>query len=230
VATGVRVIALLALSNVMTNRVLPSWAYVPWSLAVTVAILWVAIRVDRVPLDRLGLTRRWLPRGLGVGALAGAAILVLYLAALAFPVTRQLFEDERVGDVSFWGMAYQVLVRIPFGTVVLEEVAFRGVLLGMLLVRTGVVNALLGSSALFGLWHVLPAIGIEETNPLFRNIFGGTAGPILAVVAAVVGTALGGAVFILFRFLGRHIVTPIILHSATNGLGFLVAWSYLRWS
>jgi hypothetical protein len=37
-AIVVSVVGLLALSNVMTNRVLPSWAYVPWSLGMAVVL------------------------------------------------------------------------------------------------------------------------------------------------------------------------------------------------
>ena len=52
-------------------------------------------------------------------------------------------------------MAYESLARIPVGTAVFEEVAFRGVLPG-LIARTTTEPAAVGlSSLLFGLWHVL---------------------------------------------------------------------------
>jgi membrane protease YdiL (CAAX protease family) len=46
--------------------------------------------------------------------------------------------------------------------VVLEEVAFRGVLPA--LVDGGWWRATLVSSALFGLWHVLPSLGMSSAN------------------------------------------------------------------
>jgi CAAX protease family protein len=48
------------------------------------------------------------------------------------PVTCPWFEDQRVAEVDTpVELAYQALVRIPFGSAVLEEFAFRGVLVGL---------------------------------------------------------------------------------------------------
>ena len=53
---------------------------------------------------------------------------------------------------------------MPFGTVLLEEVGFRGALHG-LLGRATAGTATAVSSALFGLWHVLPAIDMTPRQP-----------------------------------------------------------------
>ena len=45
---------------------------------------------------------------------------------------------------------------MPLGTVLLEEVAFRGVLWGLLAHMDGPRVATLVSHSLFGLWHILP--------------------------------------------------------------------------
>jgi membrane protease YdiL (CAAX protease family) len=220
-------VGIIALSNVMTNRVLPSWSYVPWSIAVSTVLLAVAA-YDGCTADDVGLGRAAFWRGVAHGGAVFGAILAVYLVALAVPATRGLLDDDRVGEVGFWGMAYQVGLRIPFGTVLLEETAFRGALLGMLLVRTSTARAVLASSALFGLWHVLPAIGIERTNPVVDGVFGDGAGQVLAVVAAVVGTGAAGVVFCWLRLRSRSLVAPMLLHVATNSLGFFVSWWYLR--
>jgi CAAX protease family protein len=220
------VVALLALSNVMTNRVLPGWAYVPWSLAMAVALLVVAVRVDGCSTGELGLARADVPRGLAWGGAVLAAVLATYLVALALPATRGLFEDDRVGDVAFVGMAYQAFVRIPLGTVVLEELAFRGVLLALLARRVSTPRAVVASSLLFGLWHVLPAIGIERTNPVLSDLFGG-ADDLVAVLAAVAATALAGVALCVLRLRSRSLVAPALAHVTTNSLGFVVAWTYL---
>lgn len=224
------VVALLAVSNVMSNEVLPGWAYLPWNLAMTAVLLVLALMVDRTGLPPVGFDPATWRRGLAVGgAVMGVIALALVLGAL-LPPFRGLYDDARVGDVSARGMAYQVLVRIPFGTVVMEEVAFRGVLLGMLLRRTSTARAVAGSSALFGLWHVLPAIGIEGTNPVLGDVFTGTAGAVLAVVLAVVGTALAGVVFCVVRLAGRHLLAPVMMHLGTNSVAFLVSWLVIRWT
>jgi uncharacterized protein len=219
-------IVVLAVSNVMTNRILPSWAYVPWSLGMTVVLLAIA-RHDGCTWDELGLARRNLGRGFAWGGAVFGIILGIFLVGLALPFTRGLFEDDRVGDTPFWGMAYQALFRIPFGTVVLEEVAFRGVLLGVFMRRTSPWKAAMWSSLLFGFWHVLPSIGIESKNPVLEDIFGGGAAWV-TVAAAVIGTGAAGMVFCLLRLRSRSLVAPMLLHVATNSLGFVVSWTYLR--
>lgn len=222
------VVLLLAVSNVMTNEVLPSWAYLPWNLAMTGVLLWLALVGDGTDRRDVGLDPATVRRGLAVGGAIFAVIAIGLVAGALLPATRDLFDDARVGDVSAWGMAYQVLLRIPFGTVVFEEVAFRGVLLGMLLRRTTTVRAVAWSSALFGLWHVLPAIGVEERNPVLGDVFTGTAGAVAAVVLAVIGTGLAGVVFCLVRLAGRNLVAPVLMHVATNSVVFLVAWFVIR--
>lgn len=224
------VVAVLAGSNVMTNRVLPSPLYVPWSLAMVGLLLWHAVEVDGRRLVELGFDPRNARRGLAWGAVAFGAIAAVYLVAVAVPLTRDLFRDDRVGDVPALGLAYQALVRIPLGTVVLEETAFRGVLLGMLMVRTTVWRGVFWSSFVFGLWHVLPAVGIERTNPLLERLLGEGTGRVVAVLGAVVGTAAAGYVFCFLRLRSDSIVAPMLLHVATNSLGFVVSWFVIRWS
>jgi uncharacterized protein len=219
---------LLGVSNVMSNEVLPWGAYLPWNLAVTVALLWTALRLDRTSLDELGLARSGWRRGAVVGGIVLSGIAAVLLIGAMLPATRGLFDDQRVAGASTWTMVFQVMVRIPFGTVVLEEVAFRGVLLGMLLRRTSRRAAVAVSSVLFGFWHVLPSIGIEATNPLLADTFGGTAGAVAAVVLAVVGTAVAGVALCILRFIAHSLLAPMLTHVATNSVGFLVAWVVIR--
>src|SRR6478672_4283768 len=68
------------------------------------------------------------------------------------------------GSGSWTQALVQALVVIPLGTVIPEEFAFRGVLWGLLHRRSGRWTATLVSSALFGLWHVAPALGGGSAN------------------------------------------------------------------
>jgi uncharacterized protein len=224
----VAVVAILTVSTVMSNRVLPSALYVPWNVAVAAILLVVALGVDCCSPADLGLGRDAVWRGVLHGGLVFAAILGVYVIGLALPPTRELFDDSRVRDTGFWGMVYQTGIRIPFGTVLLEEVAFRSVLLGMLLIRVTLGRAVLWSCVAFGLWHVLPGMGAERRNPVMDNLFGTGAGEVIAVVAAVVATGAAGLVFCWLRLRSRSVAAPMLLHTATNSLGFFVAWWYLR--
>ena len=221
------VVTLLALSNLMTNRVLPSPAYVPWGAAMT-AVLVAAARADGCGWVDLGLSRDRLRAGIGWGLSVFALVGVGYLVAVALPLTRELFDDGRVHGTGVGGALYQVGVRIPLGTVLIEEAAFRGVVLAMVARRAGIAWGVAVSSVLFGLWHVLPAWGIEDTNPVLEDTLGEGMGPVVAVAGAVVGTGIAGVVFCWLRLRSGSLLAPMMLHTATNSLGFLVAWLYLE--
>ncbi|HEX9259259.1 MAG TPA: CPBP family intramembrane glutamic endopeptidase [Acidimicrobiales bacterium] len=217
-------VGLLTVSNVVANELLPSPLYVPWNLTMAAALLAVA-RHDGCSRIELGLHRAQLRRGVRWGAVLYVGVLVIYVVAAFLPPTRDLFRDERVGDVPFWGMAYQVVLRIPLGTVLLEEVAFRGVVPALTARRTTLGRAIVFSSALFGLWHILPALGIAGVNPAFEDLFGSGLGSVVAVVGAVLATFVAGLFMTWVRYRSDSLLAPVLLHTATNSLGYLVAWS-----
>src|SRR3954454_8236593 len=105
----------------------------------------------------LGLRRDARPAGLvwGLGALA-VVFLVLLLAAV-IPSTNGFLHDERAA-ISAGRMSYELSVTILLGTVVPEELAFRGVLLGAAVRVFRKPTAVLLTSVLFGLWHVAPTL------------------------------------------------------------------------
>ena len=63
---------------------------------------------------------------------------------------------------------------VPLGTVVPEELAFRGLLLALLARGRGVRAATLLSSGLFGLWHILPSLGGGVANATIAGAVGAT--------------------------------------------------------
>ena len=217
----------LAVSNVVSNRVLTGWGYVPWNVGVAALLVVLAVSVDRLPLADLGLARSDVRRGLRWALVLAALVAVAYLVAVAVPDLRDLFRDRRVGQRPAATMLGQVLVRIPLGTVLLEEVAFRGVLLAQLRERLGTARAVTFGAIAFGLWHVLPAWGINTVNPVVADQ--SLARP-TAIVGAVVATGLAALPMTWARLRSRSLLAPIGLHAATNSLGFFVAWCVLRWS
>lgn len=219
-STTLIVVVILAVANVMSNRVLPSALYVPWNAAVAIGVVLLARR--HVGDRELGLTE-W-ARGFRFGMVLMVATLALLLMGLAMPAVNELFEDRRVtsGVVT---LLYQAVIRIPLGTVLLEEIAFRSVLPGLIAVRHGVLRGSVAASLLFGLWHVLPALNINEVNPIARDVFGsGVGGRAAAVAFAVVGTMLAGLWLCLVRYRARSILASMMAHVATNSIGFTIAW------
>ena len=217
-------VGILAVANVMSNRVLPAALYVPWNLGVALLLVVVARR----HLDRRELGLEQWRRGFLVGMVLVVATTGLLLLGLAMPSINKLFEDRRV-DSGIATLIYQALIRIPFGTVVLEEIAFRAVLPAMVAKRFGVVRGSIVASVLFGLWHVLPALNLNKVNPVARDVFGsGVAGKSIAVAFAVVGTMLAGLWLCLIRYRARSVLASMMGHLATNSIGFTIAWFVTR--
>ncbi len=113
-----------------------------------------------------------------------------------------------------------MLWTIPVGTAFPEELAFRGVLLALLLRLTTRRGAVLTSSVLFGLWHVLPALGGSKANQVVEDALGsGTAADVARVVGTVLLTALAGVAFAEARLRTCSLLTAALGHWAANGIG-----------
>jgi membrane protease YdiL (CAAX protease family) len=216
-------LSLLVVSNVMTNRVVPEALYVPWNLGVAGAVFLIARRLDGRSLGDLGLSRTTLLSGLRIGGIAIGLTIAVYTLAAAIPASRELFDDARVEDLGLGQVLWRAFVRVPLGTVVLEELAFRGVLPAMLAARMSLPAAVTGSAGLFGLWHVLPSTELGHRNPIAEDLLG-DAGVIAPVALAVTATALAGVVLWLLRRWSGSLAAPALAHWSTNGLGYLLAY------
>lgn len=129
------------------------------------------------------------------------------------------------GDGDLGRVALTVLVVIPLGTVLPEELAFRGLLLPLLGRGRGLAAAIWLSSGLFGLWHVLPSLGGGAANAAVVGAVGGdTAGTVARVVATVCATSLAGVVLCWLRLRSGSLVAPLLAHWTVNGLGVIVVW------
>lgn len=153
------------------------------SFAVGVAAL------SRTSAAELGL--RNFAAGLKWGAAASAVPVLGSAVVAAIPALRRRVrpsEDE---------LAEWVLFRIPVGTVLTEELLFRGVL-------DAASPAL--SPIFFGLWHIHPARAAGDT-----------------VVGTVVATAAAGVVFSWLRARSGSVLAPALLHYFLNASGAVLA-------
>ena len=221
--TGVLVLAgVLALWNNAANLVpaFQRW-YVPVNLTFAGVLLGVA-RLAGLSWEALGFAAPG--SGVAWGAGVAAVIAVGLALAVAWPRTRRLLHDQRVAGLSDGELAATALVRIPLGTVVLEEIAFRGVLFGAWMQHQSTVAALTGSSVVFGVWHVAPSLAMLRANyphcALHRRV--------AAVAAAVVLTGVGGAVLGGLRVTSGSLLAPALVHTAGNSLGAVASWTAHR--
>ncbi len=147
-----------------------------------------------------------------------------YIATLAVPAGRPLLTDARLVGLDGDELAYEVLVRIPLGTVVWEEVAFRGVLLAVLTRVLSVRAAVAVSAVVFGVWHVRPTLSALAANGLVDGaVLTG-----LAVLLGCAATAAAGVVLAWLRLRTGSLLAPALLHLATNSVGALAAAAAVR--
>ncbi|MBW3661807.1 MAG: CPBP family intramembrane metalloprotease [Actinobacteria bacterium] len=213
-------VALVAYNIVTNLAVTREWVYLARNLAAGTALVVVAHTVGLTWRD-LGLDPDALEAGLRWGRLVvlGAAVGAATAGALAAHVgaIERALADQRA-DLPPGRLAYHVLVRIPIGTAAFEEVAFRGVLLGVYAEAVGGAWAVAASSVTFGLWHIGPARLTahlnDRTDPRAVR---------REIAVAVFVTTVGGVAFALLRLGSGSLLAPILAHASINAFGLLVA-------
>jgi len=208
---------LAAYNNVLGVHPWHNRRYVRVNLSATGVALAAAALSGLTPAD-LGLGRgRWMPDRPGYRLAAAVAAGWLLIAVV--PAARPLLDDKRITSLDARAAAYQALVRIPVGTALWEEVAFRGVLQAALRRVMPKTAAIAVTSCLFGVWHIRPTLQALRANGL-----AGTRGRTVAgVTAAVAATTAGGVVFSWLRERTGSLTAPILLHVATNSGGLITA-------
>ena len=204
--------------NVLTATLLEGWASVAAQVVAAGGAVGIAF-ARGYTADELVLSPSTFGAGLRLGAIV-AMIIATGVALIAIvPLTRGFLDDDRFADIEGAEVAYQVLFRIPFITALTEELLFRSVLLGVLLVLLSVRWAVIVSAFVFGLWHVLTTIGDPAGNDATES-FGALeqAGSVAVVVAA---TALAGLLFGWFRVRSGSVIAPWLAHIAFNASTFV---------
>ena len=214
------VVVVLAAINVTDHLLHPPW----WVRALEGGALLAWARLDGLTWSQLGLGRDRLRSGCRWGLGAIAVIGGVYAVGVLLPPFRPLFQDARY-DVPLAAGLRTVFVTIPFGTVLLEELAFRSVLWGVLSRHLRQWQVLVTTSVLFGFWHVLPSLNVGSSNKGVGEAVG--TGGVLVTGGAVLLTALGGLVFGELRRRSGSVVASAAAHWAFNALGVLfglLAW------
>lgn len=215
----------------------------PFAATSSVLLAWSALVVPRLPAGTevrtvanlsatlaLVLAARWAGlawRELGLrrstwraGVRWGGASLVLvtagYGVALGIPALRAVLEDHRVEEMSMGQLLVRAVLLVPLGTVLCEEVAFRGVLFAIASRVLPARLALVITSVVFGLWHIGSALRPAEVgvSPVLQGA---------SLAGVVVVTGMGGVVLGWLRQRSDSLLAPIGLHLGTNSVGLLAA-------
>lgn len=154
------------------------------AVAVTAAAWALGFRDLGIGPRRAGAGVRW-------GTAVAAPVLAGYAVAAAVPSLRARLESPPPASREW------LLVRIPLGTVLAEELLFRAVLDAVATRWLGRSGAVLVGATVFGLWH--------------RKDGGGW--------PTVAFTAASGVLFLRLRHGSDSLVAPALLHLAVNGGG-----------
>jgi uncharacterized protein len=214
---------LLAAVLVAYNNSLNLWPvfngrlYVPMNLTFAAVLLLVATRALDLSLEALGLAPGQVPGAIWGIALGGLLATPLFVASS----TRRgagAVADKRMGALTPRQLLFRATIRVPLGTALLEEVAFRGVLYAALLTHGSLKAAVLSSTA-FGLWHLAPAHNLMRANNIAEQGRSGAAAPrslgLLAAALLAFGAGMG---LVWIRMLFGGIAAPLALHATVNSL------------
>ena len=210
-------VAVLAAHNLTVER-LAKWTYVPACLA-TAASLTALGTAAGISAAGMGLSARAAVDSAGIAVIWGLAATAAVVALATAPTTRRLFADRRMDEVGLAGTAYRAGVRIPLGTAVVEEVAFRGVLLALLAERMPTGWAVAASCLLFGLWHLVPTVGVLDVNRV-----AGRGRRVTVLAAAVVVMAGAGALLCQLRLATGSVLGPAFAHASLTATATVAAY------
>jgi CAAX protease family protein len=192
-------------------------------------LLLVVGRAAGLSWDQLGLGPGSLARGARWGGLCAGIVVAGFAVVLAVPPAHRFFRDVRY-RLGIRSALATALLAVPLGTVVFEEVAFRGVLWGLIEDAKGPVWAAAATSLLFGAWHVLPALDLARTNTALAGSVSRSK-LVATVLGTVVFTAAAGVLFAELRWHSGSLLAPVLLHWAANAAGVLcsaIVWGISR--
>lgn len=180
-----------------------------------VVVLVIAARAGGLSWRDLGLCPTTWRAGLRWGGAAVGVAALGYAVAFLLPATRPLLENPGVEGSPTSALVLRALLLIPVGTVLCEELAFRGVLHGLTerawagrpRAGRGVVFAV---ASAFAVWHLAGALAAPA---------GGI--PVLGVAVVLFVTALGGVVMSVVRRRTGSLFASIGIHLGTNVVGLV---------
>ncbi|MGH3366126.1 MAG: lysostaphin resistance A-like protein [Nocardioidaceae bacterium] len=225
-SAAVAAVLLLLVGVKLLDRTQPTSVHAVVHLAAAVAILGVA-RSSGLSWESVGLGRGSFRRGFAYAVPVVVVVAVAYVVLLAFPWSRGMLLDERFRQPLSQALV-AALVLVPLRTVIFEEVAFRGVLWGLVQRVRGPVWATAVSSMLFGAWHVVSALSFAGSTGLVGERGSAESG---VVATTVVFTAAAGVLLCELRRRSGSLIPAVALHWSVNGLGIVavaMAWSLNR--
>jgi len=191
------------------------------NVAGTGALVAWAARRQRLSAGELGLGRWTAPGPLGAGLATGLAMAVPPVALFFLPrVPGGRLRYQPLREAGPAGFLRRLLVEMPVGTAICEEVAFRGVLQALLRRRLGAAVATLAGSVPFTLWHLSVNVNTLRRTSLPPR-------PRVVAAALLAGHAsvlAGGVVFGALRAATGSLPAAIAAHWAVDAAMLLALY------
>ena len=210
-------LGLVVWNNVFAARPWHARHYVLGNLMGTAALFTVAHQRG-ASAHELGLSSRRVAAGARAGVAVSAPIMVIWALA-ALPPNRGRIRDARLVGLTPRAIAYHAAVRVPLGTAVWEEMAFRAVLPVLLRRVMPARTASAVNAVVFGLWHVRPTLDVVRLNGIATSRFRRSA----AAAGAVVAGALVDVLFSSLRRSCGSLLGPTLVHIGSNSGGTVAA-------
>jgi membrane protease YdiL (CAAX protease family) len=222
------IVAQAAGLDYLLNGPVPPRLHLPATLAASTALTAFALR-QGASLEDLGMAPADVPRGILYGLAAGLPLGAAIGGSAVAGISRDFYSvytRESISGHSPRRAAFEVFLRAPAGTALLEEVLFRGAMVAIFSSRRSPQSVAAITSILFGLWHIPPALrhSLPATERQVRPL-----DEIATwVVGSVVTTTAGGLFLSWLRRRSRSTIAPWIAHAAANGGGIAAAWLFFR--
>ena len=211
---------LIAYSFFVTRFPNPSLSVLPLNLLLAVLLVVLAHRWFGIRWKELGIAPSGLCHGVHWGVLLSVIIAtVLMSLAWAKPDAFRC-GDSRVVNYGIGLFLLHVLVRIPFGTALAEEVIFRGVLFATIRRWSSATGAIAISALFFGLWHIAPTLALLNATERVS----GCPNQTTVLISALIFTLGAGVVFALLRLRTGTIELPILVHATYNAIGLIATY------
>ena len=224
-AQEISLIVLILLYGTVLARLVPRRFHIILNLGIAFTAILLGLGFGLTPRE-MGISIYTIAYGIVIAAGASVVIAVGTMLIALIPFLRKFFLGDNLSKASGKLIAFEAAIRIPFSTALIEEVLFRGVLLGLLLTNYPTMLALLYSAIVFGLWHIFPTIATLEQNDVTaaaiqrkkRRKYAG-------IIGTVTITTVAGMIFGYLRILANSIIAPWLVHWTINASG--VAGIYL---
>lgn len=220
-AQELSLIMLILLYGTVLARLVPKRFHLVLNISIAGVAILLGMGFGLTPYD-MGLDIYNIGSGIFVAVIASAVIIVSTIIVATFPPLRRFFIGDNLAKASGKLITFEAAIRIPFSTALIEEVLFRGVLLGLLLSHYHIITALIYSSLVFGLWHIFPTIAtLEQNDESAALISSRKRSAVLGfgIFGAVTITSIAGLIFGWLRILANSIIAPWLVHWSINASG-----------